>query len=93
MERVCPRGPFTHSRPAYFQTVQGIGKSGEAVGLGQIDPNSWAACRWDALQVVSAGDNDRLALRDNGRPTLDLRLLLTHQAAWLAAIATLRDKL
>ncbi|MPZ36173.1 MAG: hypothetical protein GEV13_35375 [Rhodospirillales bacterium] len=33
------------------------------------------------------------SVRVNGRPTLDLRLLLTHQDAWLAAIATLRDKL
>lgn len=33
------------------------------------------------------------AVRVNGRPSLDLRLLLTHQDAWLAAIVTLRDKL
>jgi hypothetical protein len=42
------------------------------------------------------GDEARPAdwsVRVNGRPTLDLRLLLDHQDAWLAAIATLRDKL
>jgi hypothetical protein len=33
------------------------------------------------------------SVRVNGRPTLDLRLLLDHQDAWLAAIASLRDKL
>jgi len=33
------------------------------------------------------------AVRVNGRPTLDLQLLLTHQDAWLAAIAALRDRL
>jgi hypothetical protein len=33
------------------------------------------------------------AVRVNGRPTLDLQLLLTHQDAWAAAIAALRDRL
>jgi len=33
------------------------------------------------------------AVRLNGRPTLDLQLLLIHQDAWLGAIAALRDQL
>ena len=33
------------------------------------------------------------AVSVNGRPTLDLQLLLTHQDAWAAAIAALRDRL
>lgn len=42
------------------------------------------------------GDEDRpgaWAVKVDGRPTLDLRLLLGHQEAWLAAIAALRDRL
>ena len=33
------------------------------------------------------------AVQVDGRPTLDLRLLLTHQESWLAAIVALRDRL
>lgn len=33
------------------------------------------------------------AVRVDGRPTLDLRILLAHQDAWIAAIAALRDRL